>query len=147
MRRMREKDIFDVCAIEEVSFSSPWHFMTFLGEIQNESVSFPFVVVHRVEERIAGYVIYWRIEEEVQISNIAIHPDFRRKGLAEVVLREILRMVEREGAGFVSLEVRPSNKAACSLYAKLGFHVIGLRKKYYHNPAEDALLMGKNLNP
>ncbi|MBN1274487.1 MAG: ribosomal protein S18-alanine N-acetyltransferase [Candidatus Aminicenantes bacterium] len=142
---MKEKDIFDVCAIEEVSFSTPWHFMTFLGEIQNESVSFPFVVIHREEERIAGYVIYWRIQKEIQISNIAVHPDFRRQGLAKAVLQEILKMVEREEARFVSLEVRPSNKAACSLYTKLGFHVIGLRKKYYRNPAEDALIMGKKL--
>lgn len=144
---MKEDDLFDVYAIEQVSFSTPWHFMTFLGEVQNESISFPFVIVHRPQNRVAGYVIYWKIREEIQISNIAVHPEFRRQGLAEEVLRRILEMVAWEGAEAVSLEVRPSNKAARSLYTKLGFHEIGIRKNYYHNPPEDALIMGKKLNP
>ena len=102
-------------------------------------------MVHKAEKRVIGYVIYWKIMEEVHINNIAVHPDFRRKGIARYVLREILAKVEKEGARFITLEVRPSNKAALSLYRKLGFNPLGLRRDYYLKPKEDALILGKSL--
>lgn len=142
---MEEKDIPYVLAIERVSYPNPWHEMTFIGEIHNKPISFPWVIVHKEEKKIIGYVILWHIKKEVQISNIAVHPDFRRKGIGEAVMRQVLAQVEREGAKFVSLEVRPSNFAAANLYQKLGFEILGIRKDYYHNPKEHALIMGKRL--
>lgn len=142
---MAERDLPYVCAIERASFPNPWHEMTFIGEIHNKSISFPYVIVHKIEKKVIGYVIFWHIKEAVQISNIAIHPDFRRKGIGEAIIRQVLAQVKSEGAKSISLEVRPSNFAALNLYKKLGFEIFGIRKDYYHNPKEHALIMGRRL--
>jgi ribosomal-protein-alanine N-acetyltransferase len=142
---MEEEDIPSILEIENVSFQTPWRFSTFSGEIVNKGISFPYVIVHRMVERIIGYIIYWKIQEEVQISNFAIHPDFRGKGIGEAVMRRIIKAIQRDGGVYVFLEVRPSNLSARSLYKKLGFKVLGTRKDYYQNPMEDALIMGRPL--
>lgn len=141
IRPMEERDLPEVLAIERVSFPNPWHESTFRGEIQNKSISFPLVMVHEPDDQVVGYIIFWKIGEEVQVNNIAIHPDFRRRGLGEFLLRKVISWVKKEGAQFITLEVRPSNFAAQALYRKLGFKTIGLRRFYYSNPVEDALVM------
>lgn len=143
---MEEDDIPSILKIEQVSFNNPWRASTFSGEIVNKGVSFPYVIVHRIFERIIGYIIYWKIQGEVQISNFAIHPDFRRKGIGEAVMRRIIEMIQKDGGEYVFLEVRPSNLAARLLYKKLGFKVLGVRKDYYQTPREDALIMGKSID-
>lgn len=139
---MIEADIPAVLVIEGLSFSNPWSDATFRGEVQNKGISFPVVIVHEPDQRVAGYIIYWQIRDEVQITNIALHPDFRGRGIAETVLTVILKEVRGKGATFVTLEVRSSNTPAVSLYRKLGFKVLGTRKGYYGNPVEDAYVMG-----
>ena len=143
---MEEGDIPFVYEIEKLSFPNPWHESTFKGEIQNRHISFPYVIVHSQEKKVIGYIIFWQVKDEVQINNIAIHPDFRRKGIGEAVMRKVLDLVRKEEAKFVFLEVRPSNAAAFSLYRKLGFKVLGIRKDYYSRPREDALVLGLRLN-
>jgi ribosomal-protein-alanine N-acetyltransferase len=143
---MEEDDLLEVHAIERVSFPNPWHLSTFRGEIHNRPISSPYVFVHRLEKRIIGYIIYWQIKDEIQISNLAVHPDFRRMGVGESALRQVLSRLEKGGAKFISLEVRPSNTAAIKLYHKLDFDILGFRKNYYHNPPEDAIVMAKYLN-
>jgi ribosomal-protein-alanine N-acetyltransferase len=145
LRRMVENDLNSVLEIEHLSFPHPWRFSTFIGELENYPISIPFVIIHRPNDRLMGYIILWFIQEEVQISNFALHPDFRRMGVGEAVLRDILDKVTKEGASEIFLEVRPSNSAARSLYEKLGFQILGKRKNYYQSPNEDALIMGKNL--
>jgi ribosomal-protein-alanine N-acetyltransferase len=142
---MEEEDIPAILEIENVSFQNPWRASTFLGEIANRGVSYPYVIVHRNFERIIGYVIFWKIQEEVQISNFAVHPDFRKKGIGEAVMRSVIKVIQRDGGVYVFLEVRPSNLAARNLYKKLGFKVLGTRKNYYQTPLEDALIMGRPL--
>ena len=139
---MIEADIPAVLVIEGLSFSNPWSDATFRGEVQNKGISFPVVIVHEPDQRMAGYIIYWQIRDEVQITNIALHPDFRGRGIGETVLTVILKEVRGKGATFVTLEVRSSNTPAVSLYKKLGFKVLGTRKGYYGNPVEDAYVMG-----
>ena len=146
LRQMKEKDLPYVLEVENLSFPNPWHEMTFIGEIHNEPLSSAFVIVHRLQKKVIGYIIFWHIKEQVQISNIAIHPDFRRMGIAEAVLKQVLSQIQMEGSKLVTLEVRPSNLAARSLYNKLGFDVLGLRENYYHDPSEPALVMCKQLN-
>lgn len=141
---MEEKDLDLVLEIEKLSFSNPWRLTTFIGEIGNYPISIPFVIVHRPKKRVIGYIILWFIQEEVQLSNFAIHPDHRRRGLGETVLRHVLDKIKAQGAREIFLEVRPSNTAAIRLYDKLGFQILGVRRNYYHFPAEDALIMGKN---
>ena len=139
---MIEADIPAVLVIEGLSFANPWSDATFRGEVQNKGISFPVVIVHEPDQRVAGYIIYWQIRDEVQITNIALHPDFRGRGIGETVLTVILKEVRGKGATFVTLEVRSSNTPAVSLYKKLGFKVLGTRKGYYGNPVEDAYVMG-----
>jgi len=135
-------DIPAVLVIEGLSFSNPWSDATFRGEVQNEGISFPVVIVHEPDQKVVGYLIYWQIRDEVQITNLALHPDFRGRGIGESVLRVVLKEVCGKGATFVTLEVRSSNTPAISLYKKLGFKVFGTRKGYYTNPVEDAYVMG-----
>jgi len=146
LRRMVKKDIPSVLEIEHRCFPNPWRETTFEGEIGNYGISYPNVVVLKGEERVIGYMIYWMVRDEVQIANLAVHPDFRRQGIAEGVMREVLAKVKKEGAKLVILEVRPSNVGAGLLYQKLGFRPLGIRKGYYRTPDEDAIVMGRLLD-
>jgi [ribosomal protein S18]-alanine N-acetyltransferase len=142
---MEEQDLPAVLEIEQVSFPAPWHESTFRGEMQHRPISFPLVVVHKTLGRVIGYVIFWMIGEDVQINNIAVHPDFRGMGIGERVLRSVIKEVKFRGARLITLEVRPSNTAAVSLYKKLGFKLLGIRKGYYTMPPEDAMVLGLHL--
>ena len=142
IRRMREDDLPAVRAIEGLSFSNPWSDNTFRGEIQNTPVSSPLVVVRRPGEEGVGYIIYWQIRDDVQVNNIAVHPECRGLGLGEAMMRFAIAKVRAAGAEFMTLEVRQSNVAAVTLYKKLGFEVLGTRKNYYTKPDEDACVLG-----
>ncbi|MCJ7582121.1 MAG: ribosomal protein S18-alanine N-acetyltransferase, partial [Candidatus Aminicenantes bacterium] len=109
-------DLDSVLEIEHLSFPSPWRRTTFMGELENYPVSIPFGIIFRPNDRLIGYIILWFIQEEVQISNFALHPDFRKRGVGEGVLRDILDKIAKEGAEEIFLEVRPSNQGARSLY-------------------------------
>jgi ribosomal-protein-alanine N-acetyltransferase len=139
---MKEEDLGAVRSIETLSFSNPWSDNTFRGEIQNTSISFPLVVVRKPGDEVVGYIIFWHIREDVQVNNFAVHPDLRGKGIGEALMRHVIDRVRKNGATFMTLEVRPSNAAAVTLYKKLGFEILGARKNYYTNPDEDAYLMG-----
>lgn len=141
IRRMREGDLDAVREIERLSFSNPWSDNTFRGEIQNTAVSFPMVVVRRPGEEVVGYIIYWKIRDDVQVNNIAVHPDCRGLGLGEAMMRFAIAKSREAGATFITLEVRQSNTPALTLYRKLGFEVMGTRKNYYTKPDEDAYVM------
>ena len=147
IRRMREEDLPAVRAIEALSFSNPWSDNTFRGEIQNTSVSFPMVVVRRPGDRavadgeVVAYIIYWQIRDDVQVNNVAVHPDCRGLGLGEALMRYAIARVRESGATFMTLEVRQSNAPALTLYKKLGFEVMGTRKNYYTKPDEDAFVL------
>lgn len=141
LRRMTSLDLPEVLAIERRSFPNPWPPATFEGEIQNLGLSHPVVAVDEEADRVAGYIIYWVIRDEAQINNIAVHPDYRRRRIAENMLRRVLDALKNEGIQFVTLEVRAGNAGARALYDKLGFKPIGLRKEYYTNPVEDAVVM------
>lgn len=142
IRRMKEEDLPTVRAIETMSFSNPWSEDTFRGEIQNAPVSFPLVVVRRPGDEVVGYIVYWQIRDDVQVNNIAVHPECRGLGLGEAVMRFAIAKVRAAGAEFMTLEVRQSNTAAVTLYKKLGFEILGTRKNYYSRPDEDACVMG-----
>jgi ribosomal-protein-alanine N-acetyltransferase len=146
LRRMTEDDLPSVMEIENLSYPNPWHLSSFKGEIGNRPISNPYVIVFEPLEKVIGYVIYWHIRNEAQISNIAINPDYRGMGVGEKVLRRVMQDIQRKGVEFVFLEVRPSNFVARHLYEKLGFTALGLRKGYYRSPSEDAIVMGLSLS-
>ena len=143
---MVEEDLPYVIEIENISYPNPWQLSSFKGEIENRPISNPYVIIYRPLEKVIGYIIYWHIRFEVQISNIAISPDYRQLGVGERVLRKVLLELRHKSVEFVFLEVRPSNLAARCLYEKLGFTILGLRKGYYRSPSEDAIVMGKSLS-
>lgn len=142
IRRMQEGDLAAVLAIEAMSFSNPWSDNTFRGEIQNTSISFPFVVVRRPGEELVAYIVFWQVRDDVQVNNIAVHPDCRGLGIGEALMQFAVAKVRGAGAAFMTLEVRQSNTAALALYKKFGFEVLGTRKNYYTKPDEDAFVLG-----
>jgi len=138
---MQERDLPFIMEIERLSFFVPWKESSFQGEIENLHISYPSVIVQRPKERIIGYIIFWYEADKAQISNFALHPDFRGLRVGETVLRETLDSIRAMGAWYVVLEVRPSNTPAIGLYQKFGFIPLGMRQGYYQNPPEDAMVM------
>ncbi len=136
----------EVLAIENLCFSNPWSQEIFRAEIQNKAISYPLVVVHREMKIVVGYVIFWKIGTEAQINNLAIHPDFQGQGLGELTMGYVVDRLKENGVKLVTLEVRASNYRAQSLYKKLGFSPLGVRKGYYTRPDEDAFLLGLQLD-
>lgn len=143
IRKMRVEDLERVLEIERASFSNPWSRNAFLYEIES-NVSYPWVI--EMDGKIVGYSVHWLILDEAHLSNIAIDSSVRRRGIGRFVLEKVIESVKKMGAKFLTLEVRVSNASAISLYTKINFKVVGIRKNYYANPVEDAFIMMKNLN-
>ena len=143
---MRERDLPFVMAIERLSFPNPWKESSFRGEIANLHISYPNVIIYRPQDKVIGYIIFWLVADEAQISNLAVHPDFKRLGIGDTILKQVLTTMRRMQAKQVILEVRPSNLSARTLYEKNGFTLLGIRRGYYQDPPEDALVMSKSLN-
>lgn len=142
IRSMTEKDIDEVYEINRLSFSSPWSRENFEREILNNKIAKYFVA--EKDNKIVGYIGFWKIFCEAQITTIAVHPDFRRKGLGEAMLDYIIELCRKNSIEEIVLEVRVSNTIAQTLYIKKGFKKVGIRKWYYRD-GEDALVMIKKL--
>lgn len=138
---MTEDDLDEVLAIEKDSFPLPWNRDHFLDELKTEC-AFPLVAL-APEQELAGYVCPRLLFDEGYILDIAVHRAFRGRGVGRVLVERVLAECREGGADFVSLEVRPSNEIAISLYRQLGFVETGRRRRYYEN-GEDALLMEYN---
>ena len=143
LRRMQPPDVEAVLEIEQRNFRDPWTRRAFLAEIETTPVAQPLVVEY--EDRIIGYVVPWFVADELQIANLAIHEDFRRRGLARQLITHLCEMARQKDCNVAHLEVRHSNLAARKLYEALGFNTTGERRDYY-GPREDALLMSKKLH-
>jgi ribosomal-protein-alanine N-acetyltransferase len=136
---MRLEDIPAVHAIDMLSFSLPWSEHSFRYELTENPVSRGWVA--DVDGQVAAMLVLWFIVDEAHIATIAVHPDFRRQGLGEQILLHALRSVQEEGARRAFLEVRAGNSAAQAMYKKYGFEITGVRRRYYKDNNEDALLM------
>lgn len=137
---LAEKHIAQAAVIERACFSLPWS-----AEMLKEELSNPPAMYFAATfgDALAGYIGAHVILGEGYITNVAVHPDFRRRGVASMLLERLER--ECRGAEFLSLEVRASNEAAIALYSRRGFSTAGVRKNYYELPREDALIMTKLL--
>jgi len=138
---MEERHVEDIAELERLCFSEPWSresLKLLCGE------DFPSVVLELCGSAV-GYIGSQKVLDELQITNVAVHPDHRGKGLGSALLEEFLAMAERLSIATVSLEVRVSNTAALSLYEKFGFLRVGTRRGFYKNPREDAIIMVKEL--
>jgi ribosomal-protein-alanine N-acetyltransferase len=139
IERMRPDDLDDVLAIERASFSMPWSRGAFLYEIEQNRVARCYVM--REAERLVGYICVWEVADEMHITNIAVHPAARRRGIGRGLLGSVLDDARRRSMRLVVLEVRPSNVEARALYETFGFQVVGRRRGYYYDTGEDALVM------
>lgn len=137
--RMRRADLDEVLAIERASFSMPWSRGAFLYEMEQNRVA--RCVVVREDGRVVGYICVWEVGDELHVTNIAVHPAARRRGIARTLLGQVMEEGRQRGVRVVVLEVRPSNVEALALYESLGFKVIGRRRGYYYDTGEDALVM------
>ncbi len=140
---MTLEDLDEVLAIECASFQTPWTRGAFRYELTQNRVAHCSVM--RAGRRVAGYLCLWEIGHEIHITNLAVHPQFRRRGVARALLAAMLDGARRRGIELIFLEVRPTNAEALGLYGDFGFQVIGRRKGYYFDTGEDALVMEARL--
>jgi ribosomal-protein-alanine N-acetyltransferase len=140
---MRREDLDEVVAIERVAFTMPWSRGAFLYEIEQNRVARCWV--YREDGAVAGYLCLWEVADEVHITNVAVRPDQRRRGIGRQLLSQILAGARERQIRLVCLEVRPTNVEALGLYESFGFRVVGRRKGYYYDTGEDALVMEAEL--
>ena len=129
-----------IAELEKVCFNDPWSESSIASELGNR-LSLWLVAVDR--DRVVGYVGSQSVLGETDMMNIAVAPDYRRQGIAEKLVTELISGLRQKGNHSLMLEVRVSNTSARQLYDKLGFEQVGLRKNYYRNPKEDAMILRK----
>lgn len=144
VRPMTVRDLPDIEVIERSSFTTPWSRGAFLAELlENRRARY---LVAELDGRVVGYIGLWLIAGEGHITNIAVHPDYRRRGIGRLLLQSMTDLCLREGARRMTLEVRRSNLAAQDLYRSFGFIFCGTRREYYQDNGEDALIMWRELD-
>jgi [ribosomal protein S18]-alanine N-acetyltransferase len=143
-RQLVEADLDQVTELETRLFSPPWSRQAFMDELENETFSLA-VVVSEVT-RIIAYMIGYFIFEQVHLTNIAVAPEYQKRGIGEWLVRQLIQRSQDEHRQFIHLEVRRSNHNAIRLYTRLGFAAMGVRKRYYEDK-EDAILMHLQVMP
>lgn len=141
---VNEKYADKLAELEKQCFSDPWTGNMFLGDLKSEHTC--YFGAFDENNNLIGYAGMWISVDDGQITNVAVHPDFRRKGIAYSLVINLVQVCKHKNLESITLEVRESNDNAISLYEKLGFERVGLRKNYYKNPSENAILMTKTLD-
>lgn len=142
IRNMDRGHIPQVLEIERVFYPAPWSETAFANEMTSE-VSVALVAL--AGESVAGYVVGWIVADQLHVANIAVSPGHQRRGIGNGMMTWLLEEAVRRGCASSSLEVRESNRAARSMYSRLGYRPVAVRTAYYSNPAEDAVVMLKKL--
>lgn len=137
-RKMMASDADEIAIIEEMTFAMPWSRRDFWVEATNENAIY---IVGTINESIVAYAGAWISFEEAQVTNVAVHPDFRSQGIGTKLFAKLIEEVKNRGVTAITLEVRPSNETALKLYEKFGLHSVGRRKHYYIDNNEDAIIM------
>lgn len=137
-------DLDAVLAIEAASFHNPTTREWYERELGRPEVCFIYVL-RTPEAPVAAFCAFWRVADQAHINNLAVRPELRGRGLGLTLLEAIVDEAQRLGAGSLTLEVRESNVPAQRLYARAGFHREGVRRSYYTQPVEDALILTREL--
>lgn len=137
---MREQHVSQVAELEKLCFSDPWSESSVASELNNQLALW---LVAEDNGRVAGYVGSQTVLGESDMMNVAIHPDYRKQGIATTLIVGLVEELRKRESHCLTLEVRASNENAISLYRKLEFQQVGCRKNYYRNPKEDALILRK----
>ena len=140
IRRMTVADVPAVHAIEVATFAIPWSRESLLHELE-ENACARYLVAERDNGQVIGYAGAWLIFDEGHITNVAVDAAHRGAGYGRALMLALMRYAANMGVGYLTLEVRRSNQTAQALYESLGFVQLGIRKKYYEDNGEDALLM------
>jgi ribosomal-protein-alanine N-acetyltransferase len=141
IERMNDIDQVDeILEIERLSFTNPWTREMYVAEFRNQGVSYCYIA-KGVDGIAVGFCSFWRVVDELHINNLAVAPAFRREGVATALLTRVLEDGHKFGATRATLEVRRSNDAARLLYERFGFVIAGVRRAYYTNPVEDAIVL------
>ena len=144
IKRLQLKDLNAIEEIERRSYPTPWSRSMFAGELAKPAS----VCLGAFEgDRMAGYMIISRYVDAWHVMNIAVDPEFRRRGIATALLERLFDLTEDEGRLGYTLEVRVSNVGAIKLYERLGFRSRGVRRGYYTDNREDALIMWRDPEP
>ena len=138
IRRMTMADVDGVAAVEAATFPTPWSRDAFASEMKNAAARY---LVAEKDGRIIGYAGAWIIIDESHITNIAVLSDYRGQGIGRALTAGLMQYLSNLGAAYATLEVRKSNAVAQNLYVSLGFIKLGVRKRYYEDNGEDALIM------
>ena len=128
-------------ALERLCFSLPWTAEALCSQLKDGQHE--FIAAFDAQDRVLGYVGMMFVLDEGYISNVAVDPDYRRRGIADALIERLCELCKEHALAFVSLEVRAGNAPAIALYEKHGFQKAGLRRSYYERPREDALIMTK----
>jgi ribosomal-protein-alanine N-acetyltransferase len=139
-RLASNEDLDGVLALENASFNNPTTREWYEGELKRPEVCFIYVL-RTPECRVAAFCALWLVVDQVHINNLAVLPELRGRGLGTQLLEAVIAEAAHLGATLLTLEVRESNTPALRLYARAGFERTGLRKTYYTNPIEDALIL------
>lgn len=143
IRKAEEADIKPMAELDKLCFAQPWSEESFRTEIsENERA---FYIVAEIEGALAGYAGLWAILDEGHITNVAVNPKFRRKGIGSAIVGTLLEVCEDSGLCSFTLEVRESNMGARLLYEKFEFKPAGVRKGYYTDNGEDAVIMWRKI--
>lgn len=138
-----QEHIDDIVIIENLSFKIPWSRQSIIEEIIQNKAAF-YICVETCGKAV-GYAGMWQVCDEGHITNIAVHPEFRNSGVGSALMEAILAAAGERGIKALTLEVRRSNLNAQALYGKYGFEEGGMRKAYYADNHEDAIIMWKHL--
>lgn len=142
IRRMTYEDLDEVVRLEKICFSDPWNRKCFEEELEHQ---FCIPLVVRLDDAIVGYTCLWYVDEQMEIANFAVSPEYRRRGIGRRLMQEVILESKEKGCTSVILSVRESNLPAENLYQEFGFKEVGRRKRYYRYPVEDAVIMVKEL--
>ena len=137
---MKPSHVAQVAQLEKICFSDPWSERSIASELENKLA---FWLVATEGDTVAGYIGSQTVVGETDMMNVAVHPDFRRRGIAEALVNGLVNNLKQMGSHCLTLEVRASNIPAISLYEKMGFVQVGRRPNYYFHPKEDALILRK----
>ena len=139
---MKASHVPQVAQLEALCFSDPWSESSIAYEVTNE---LSFWLVAEEDGVVVGYIGSQTVFPESDMMNVAVHPDHRRRGIGAILVEALITHLRNMDCENLTLEVRASNEGAIALYEKLGFQQIGLRRNYYRNPKEDALILRKML--
>lgn len=137
------RDLARIIAIEYHSFGDPWSPEALLGELETDDLRLPLVAER--EGEIVGFLMAWRVADQLHVLNLATEPRHRRQGIGTALLREAARLGCRWGLVEATLEVRRGNAGGRAFYHRHGFHESGVRKRYYADNGEDAIILDCDL--